>query len=435
MSHLKTENGLQPVYFAHGYREREAPFAAFFGKLLRKQSLLPSLDPPSESVNAAKLERHLRYTKGLVAIVSNRDSAVSPHIRFEINMSIRMGQPLLVFFEDTLSPDVFPKQIPKRRFSATSYFREVREHLHAISSLEDYIGRENIPKFVSPNDHRTCLLLGFGQSSTPYHDLILTLIKSKGYSAIRIPIENTSPPIDETMMAEVRSADLAIAFLDERDPSSMYHLGLAQSCMVPTILLTTHQNRPLNHLVPQEYQRLYLDSKNTAEGFIKMEQQINLFEEDFVSLDSDPEADQYANQLASISSHSGEYTEETRLTIIRELTMGDKYTTGQAGAVGPGAFSTGNTFNQIWQQHSESIDLPTLVAELGQLREAMRAEAQSPEHDVALGAVASAQSAAENGDGPGALSHLKSAGKWALDVATKIGVNVATAAIKSATGI
>ena len=44
--------------------------------------------------------------------------------------------------------------------------------------------------------------------------------------------------------------------------------------------------------------------------------------------------------------------------------------------------------------------------------------------------VAQAQKAAEIGDGGGALKHLKSAGQWALDVATKVGVSVAAAALK-----
>ena len=115
--------------------------------------------------------------------------------------------------------------------------------------------------------------------------------------------------------------------------------------------------------------------------------------------------------------------------------MGDKYTTGQAGAVGPGSSSSGNTFNQIWQQHSGQIDLPELARELEKLRTEMRSDAESAEHDVSIGAVATAQAAAENGDGPGALAHLETAGKWALDVATKIGVGVATAAIKSSMGM
>lgn len=424
---------MQPVYFAHGYREREAPFAAFFGKLLRKQRLLPSLDPPSESVNAAKLERHLRYTKGLVAIVSSRDGGVSPHIQFEISMSIRLGLPLLVFFEDTLPPELLPKQIPKIRFSASSFVRETREHLHAISNLADYIGRENIPKFVSPNDRRTCLLIGFGRGSTPFHEPIKNLIASKGYEAIETPLTGVRPPIDDCVLADVRSADLAIAFIDEMEHSSMFFLGLSQSCMVPTILLTTQRDHPLNTKIPEEYQRVFLNRKKVGDGILNIIQQVDLFEEDFVNLDRDSEAETYADQLTNISSTAGEYTEETRSMIIKELTMGDKYTTGQAGAVGPASSSTGNTINHIWQQNSDKVDLPALAVELDQLRKAMKRADATADQDAALGAVASAQAAAEKGDGPGALSHLKIAGKRSLDAAKEIGVGVAIAAIMSAT--
>lgn len=64
---------MHPIYFSHGYREREAPFAAFFSSLMAKIGFIPSLDPPSNDVNSAKLERHLRFTNGLVAVLSMRD--------------------------------------------------------------------------------------------------------------------------------------------------------------------------------------------------------------------------------------------------------------------------------------------------------------------------------------------------------------------------
>lgn len=426
---------MQPIYFAHGYREREAPFAAFFGKLLRRQELLPSLDPPSETVNSAKLERHLRYTKGLVAIVADRDGTISPHIRFEISMSIRSGQPLLVFFEDTLSPDVLPSQILKRRFSPTSFVREMREHAHAVEILETFIGRENIPRFVASNDHRTCLLIGISTLREDYREAIISLVSAKGYEPIEIPSEQITLPVEGELMVAIRSADLAIAVLDDKTPSSMYFLGLSRASMVPTLLFSTNSNYPLNSFVPTEYQRINLPKDNVETGISIVERSVRLFEEDFIDLDQDSAAEEYANQLANISSSAGEYSDETRMMIIRELTMGDKYTIGQAGAVGPGSSSSGNTFNQIWQQYSGQIDLPELARELEKLRTAMRSGAESAEHDVSIGAVATAQAAAENGDGPGALAHLETAGKWALDVATKIGVGVATAAIKSSMGM
>jgi len=51
------------------------------------------------------------------------------------------------------------------------------------------------------------------------------------------------------------------------------------------------------------------------------------------------------------------------------------------------------------------------------------------------GAVASAESCAKKGDGSGALEYLSKAGKWAIDVATTIGVPVATEALKKVIGL
>jgi hypothetical protein len=105
---------------------------------------------------------------------------------------------------------------------------------------------------------------------------------------------------------------------------------------------------------------------------------------------------------------------------------------GQIGAVGPNAHAHDMTFNQIWNQSGESIDLESLASQLETLRAALRKEASEPEHDVALGAVAAAQSAAKKKDGPKTLEYLATAGKWTLDIATKIGVPIAIEALKRA---
>lgn len=423
---------MQPVYFAHGYREREAPFAEYFSNMLRRQSLVPSLDPPSETVNAAKLERHLRHTKGLVAVVAARSGEVSPHILFEISVAIRSGKPTAVFFEDTLSPDLFPTGIIKRRFSAKSFVRETREHLHAIELLETYIGRENLPKFVSESDHRTCLLLGFREAQLSYREAVISLVESRGFSIKELNSGRLKLPIDATLMSEIRSADLAIAILDDQSPKPMYYLGLLRASMVPTLLYVTIKNYPLAVGVPAEYQRIYIPNGDCKDGISQIVRDLDLYEEDFIELGRESAAQIYANELANISASVGEYSSEIRNTIIKEIRMGDTYNTkGQVGSVGPGAMASNNTFNQIWQDKAQEIDLGSLARELEQLRAAMKVESSSPEHDVALGAVASAQSAAEQNDGPAALSYLSSVGKWTLDVGTKIGAAVAVAAIKS----
>lgn len=113
----------------------------------------------------------------------------------------------------------------------------------------------------------------------------------------------------------------------------------------------------------------------------------------------------------------------------------DRYEIGQAGAVGPGAHAENMVFNQIWNKSAQQIDLQQLALELTSLREALSKEASKQDHYIALGSVAAAEKAAQNGDGPKALEHLKTAGAWVWDVGTKIGIGVATAAAKSALGL
>jgi hypothetical protein len=93
------------------------------------------------------------------------------------------------------------------------------------------------------------------------------------------------------------------------------------------------------------------------------------------------------------------------------------------------------TFSQIWNKSGSTIDVQQLAKELTALRTALNARASTPDHFVSLGEVAASEKAALSGDGPAALRHLKNAGEWAWDVATKIGIGVATAAAKSALGI
>lgn len=117
----------------------------------------------------------------------------------------------------------------------------------------------------------------------------------------------------------------------------------------------------------------------------------------------------------------------------KETFMGDQYNvTGQVGAIGPNAKAENNTFNQAFQQAASNIDLPALATELASLRNSLRQQATEIEHDQAVACIGAAENAAKKQDGAEALGHLKSAGKWAFDVATKIGTNVAAKAIQTA---
>jgi hypothetical protein len=108
-----------------------------------------------------------------------------------------------------------------------------------------------------------------------------------------------------------------------------------------------------------------------------------------------------------------------------------------------GTVSMGDTYNvatnvlsqQVWLDLQGQVDLSSLADELAALRKTMREKATQPEHDVALGEVASAERAARSNDGATVLERLRSAGKWAFECASEIGVSLVAEVIKKAMGI
>jgi hypothetical protein len=107
---------------------------------------------------------------------------------------------------------------------------------------------------------------------------------------------------------------------------------------------------------------------------------------------------------------------------------GDTYNIGQGIGVGRNVTMKNVVVNQY--QGQQKLDLPKLADELGTLRTQMKKEATTPEHDVAVGAIAAAESAAKKGDEKSVLDHLKGAGQWGLELGLKVGVPVAIEAIK-----
>ncbi len=350
-------------------------------------------------------------------------------------MCLRAGNPLLVFLEDSLPGEIVPKHILHRRFSARSYVRETREHAHALEILCTYIGQEHTPRYQPSSEQRSCFFIGLPAVSAEMAAAFRALAEGRGYSVVEAPSGPVQLPLPGHQHAIVRTASLTVSILDDSTAASMYYLGMARSGLVPTITLSTDPNSPLAAEIPEVYQRRIIEAGDTASAVAMLEDQIERFEEDFIELDREGKAESYAHQLSLASSPVGQYSDSVRATIVQEITMGDKYSAGQVGAQGPGAHAHDMTFYQIWAQSQDSIDLGTLASELTSLRKHLRGKASDPEHDAAIGAVANAEIAAQAGDGPGALAWLAKAGKWALDNASKVGVGVATAALKAALGL
>lgn len=116
------------VYFSHSYREEDNFVVSFFGKLIQSQGLVLSIDPPSENINAAKLERHFNSTDGMIAVLSRREGGVSEYIHFEISLCLRARKPLLVFVEDNIDTKRIPSRVLQKRFSRRYLPLEIKEH-------------------------------------------------------------------------------------------------------------------------------------------------------------------------------------------------------------------------------------------------------------------------------------------------------------------
>lgn len=122
-------------------------------------------------------------------------------------------------------------------------------------------------------------------------------------------------------------------------------------------------------------------------------------------------------------------------TVFERSEMRDNFQAGQAGAMGPNAQAENMNFVQILREGIGDSSLADLACDLQRLRTAMLSESTSASQDTAVAAIAEAEDAARKGDAKTVLASLKTAGKWASDLATKIGAAVAARAIAKSLGL
>ncbi|MEW2285578.1 hypothetical protein [Streptomyces sp. NPDC047841] len=125
---------------------------------------------------------------------------------------------------------------------------------------------------------------------------------------------------------------------------------------------------------------------------------------------------------------------------IGKVVMANEYSGGyfqntqnQVGAQGPNAKAEG--FTQQADQRQLAADMPALALELERLKEQLVLAASSSSDYQAVAEIQAAREAADEGDEGGVGQHLANAGRWALDVASRIGTSVAEAAIRQALGM
>jgi hypothetical protein len=424
------------VYWAHSYRDEDAALNRHFGMLIEQaERMIVNFDPPSQSVNESKLDQNLPSCDGMVAVLTWRATGPSPYILYEIGLSLRARKPVIVFVDDRLRGDLLPARILQRRFSHRTYFRQFREHTHALRALKTYMGDPPPSRYQPRAGQRTCGSIGLATLDHTTRKLVHRFVTERGYLHVDLEKVDVANPLTFEVFEYLANLDVVLRFVDSRVPRSMYWAGAVSAAALPSIAVTLNENYPFTDRFPRDFQPRVAQAGAAPSLEQVLKAEFDLYEQDFLSVAHAAAIERYTRMQVQAGALDGRYEANTRQQYV-EVVMGDQYNvSGQAGAVGPQAHAHDMTLTQVWNQLENQLDLAKLADELHQLRQAMEREASEPGHKLAAGAVAAAEQSARQKEGPQALEYLKSAGKWALGVAEKIGVNVASAAIKGALGV
>lgn len=405
----------------------------YFARLMKSEQLVPSLDPPSDRINSAKLERHLNHSDGMVVVLTEREGGVSPYIMYEIALAVRGRKPILVFIEDTLPTKVVPRRVLQCRFSRRSFLRQIKQHRHALKMLRSYLGKQAGPQYQPSEAQRSCLVIGVQALSNEKNALYELLHARHGYEPITLDPDERPFTEGHSWWDRVSGVDVVLSLQGHSpDPRDTYTLGAVRGALRPLIALTSDGNYSYSPKLPREYQPRQVESFDLELLRPALLDEFSLFEQDFLDLDDQGEVTRYSQQLIELAGHYGPGTRER----VTEVVVGDKFEVhGQAAAVGPNAHVHDVKFSQLWSRAKNELNLKELSKELEVLRGEARARASTLEDDEAVAEIAKAQRAAENGDGEQVMGHLSRAGKWALSIAQSIGVGLATTAIQSAAGL
>lgn len=190
----------------------------------------------------------------------------------------------------------------------------------------------------------------------------------------------------------------------------------------------------------------YVEGLYNGELLTDFDQQAPAIAETLFSLDQVLTSPDLAQQIATLRTKYGKFdwsmlenatfsyhTYEEKIMVKNVVTGGEAHI---HQAVGQGA-----SVNHIEIKDltiANSVDLRQLATQLSQLRTALAGLPESPERDVARGAIATAEIEANAGNRSGvggALRALRPLGSKVLEIGQQIGVDVAVAAIKSVIGI
>lgn len=427
---------MQIVYWAHSFREEDAATNRHFGILIEQAGrMLANFDPPSKTVNESKLLQNLRSCDGMVAVLTWRATGPSPYILFEIGLALRARKPVIVFVDERIPGNVLPARVMQQRFSHSTYFRQVREHVHSLNVLKAYMGDPPPTRYQPSTDQRGCGIIGTSALNPQDRAVVTRFVESRGYRAVNLEKVASKNPLAFDQFEHLAVLSTVLHCVDLRSAAAQYWAGAVSASALPSITFTTDSMYQFNGLYPREFQPRIAGAKGAPSIEEILNAEFDLFEQNFLTAQNPETIERYVMMQIQAGALAGNYEESTRQLFIGAI-MGDQYNiSGQAGAVGPNAHAHDMVFAQTWNQLESKVDLAKLADELSRLREAMERDAVAPAEKLATGAVAAAEQSAREKDGPKAIEYLKTAGKWALSVAEKIGVDLAKEALKSTLGL
>lgn len=426
---------MQIVYWAHSYRKEDNDINQHFGRLIEDaERMVVNFDPPSDKVNESKLDQNLRSCDGLVAVLTWRGNGPSKYILHEIALSLRARKPLLVFMDDRISGGILPDRILQRRFSHRTFFRQSREHTHALRALKSYMGEPPPARYQPNTGQRICGVIGLASLDKDGRETVRRFILERGYQFLDLDRTHGIGAAGFDRYESLANLEVAVVFVDSGHRSSAYWSGAVSAASIPTITITLNADYPFSEAFPLEFQPRLAHAGDAPPLEEVLKNEFDLFEQDFLKTQDPRIFERYFDLQKQAGALGGRYESRTRDHYV-EYIMGDKnIVSGQAGAVGSGAHAHNMTFSGVWNRVEKDVDLAKLAEELARLHAAMASDASSAEQKMAAGSVAAAEQSAREKQGPKVVEYLKTGGVWALTVAEKIGVTLAAAVIKESLG-
>lgn len=420
------------VYFSHSYRPEDANLNNYFTKLIKKKNLIPSLDPPSKTkkFSAAKMLGHLSHCDGMIAILNDREQGPSPYILFEIYECIKAKKPLLVFIENTISDDLIPQRILQKRFSRRSYYRQAKEHQQALEIFKSYLCKNLTPKYQSFNNKKRCIAAGFSFLPDQVRQQIVAAIELHGYSVIHKDNFISQTTNKASFFDLIVSTDLVVIYLAGQNSDLQGILGSVEWASLPYIAFTDKPELTYPVQVPEDLQSIVCDFSDVEILKQQFEEQIELFEEDYLDLTDEKMIEDYIDDIIKYNDSLKQSTDNLRQIIINSPGEGVINIADTIGATNRDIFANEVKFQSIWNEIQNKVNLEELLDELKK----MESELSKPQYENKTkikDQLHGIRKALEKGDGPHALNliaKLKDHKSFIEDLCSKI---VSTSAASS----